>query len=604
MTKMNFWVGAAVTAGWALGAQPLGAEVLQTGDGTPLPQPVSANELNLSKDLGWAADRQIYKDFDGTDIFPAKVYTDFFPNFVTGDAITLSGLFKWRGEMIDPAADARTAPGYFSPTCGFSGELVLRGGNCNVSFGWYNVLDPENPQKPTEAEIYELIPSNTEEYMQCMTQSGSLQPEGTGFCPLGWDNHHPYNLAQTAWIPKAFDSGVISSDPRYLGKHVAFALIGNPNIQCKQTKFSIAQHNTPSPSGEPWITTLIWQSTVDPEGFYLGFEDLPMTEQSWKNPGAGAIGENDGDFNDFVYFITGLNCVGGGQPCDTGLVGACSLGRTDCAVDGMAPTCRAIISPGPELCDNVDNNCDGEVDNADGLCPDDLVCDQGSCVKPCSSGEFPCPTDMTCGSKGMCIETACATVECPAGQACRGGTCRNACDGVTCPAGQECQLGRCIDPCAAVECPEGRVCERGLCVSNCQCRGCPDGLECGADGRCSDPACVGKTCPEGLTCRLGECVDPCEGVSCPGGAECVDGNCLDPSGLIVEEDDDTPLLDPLETDGTTSRTTEQSAQDAAERAKANEPSCGCRVARPTGSAYVAVGALGVALLMVRRRRYS
>src|SRR5690606_41232183 len=43
------------------------------------------------------------------------------------EAITLEGLFQYRGEMLDPIADAKTAPGSFSPLCGFTGELVLRG---------------------------------------------------------------------------------------------------------------------------------------------------------------------------------------------------------------------------------------------------------------------------------------------------------------------------------------------------------------------------------------------------------------------------------------------------------------------------------------------
>ena len=71
-----------------------------------------------------------------------------YPQFVTGDAINLSGLFKWRGETIDPIKDAKTGPGYFSAKCGFTGQLLLMGGNCQAQFGWYNVTDPTSKTPP------------------------------------------------------------------------------------------------------------------------------------------------------------------------------------------------------------------------------------------------------------------------------------------------------------------------------------------------------------------------------------------------------------------------------------------------------------------------
>ncbi len=91
--------------------------------------------------------------------------------------------------------------------------------------------------------------------------------------------------------------------------------------------------------------------------------------------------KNDGDFNDFVFYISGIGCSGWWQPCDTGLTGACALGRTDCAVEGSTGMCRpAVNSAGPELCDNVDNDCNGVVDDGAALCSGGLVCEQGMCV--------------------------------------------------------------------------------------------------------------------------------------------------------------------------------------------------------------------------------
>src|SRR4051812_34682839 len=46
-------------------------------------------------------------------------------------------LFPSRNEQIDWQTDASPSPAVFSPLCGFTGRLVLRGGGCKVDFGWY-----------------------------------------------------------------------------------------------------------------------------------------------------------------------------------------------------------------------------------------------------------------------------------------------------------------------------------------------------------------------------------------------------------------------------------------------------------------------------------
>lgn len=51
------------------------------------------------------------------------------------------------------------------------------------------------------------------------------------------------------------------------------------------------------------------------------------------------------------------------DPCDTGLLGACALGRRRCEETQLV--CEPVTSPSLERCDDVDNDCNGEVD--DGL---------------------------------------------------------------------------------------------------------------------------------------------------------------------------------------------------------------------------------------------
>jgi MYXO-CTERM domain-containing protein len=582
------------------------AQVFQTDAAmTPLPQPVGQAELDLVG-ISWGhnAMMQSWTDPMGNNVNPPIVYGEYysppmFPQFVDGDAITLQGLFKWRREIIDPVMDAKTTPGYFSPTCGFAGQLLLMGGNCQVAFGWYNVEDPNSTTPPTPDEIYEFIP-NDPTYLNCLDENGN--PKTDGFCPLAWDNLSPRNLSIQQWTPMAFDSGNIKEDARYKGGYVGFALIGNPALSCKENKYSMYAHNQKNAQGQPWVATLLYQSTVDPEGFYMAFEDLPMSPADWRE--SGGMYKNDGDFNDFVFYVSGISCLGGGQPCDTGMQGACSVGRTDCAAEGTVGMCRPIIAAGPELCDNVDNDCNGLADDGEGLCPATQVCDKGTCVEACGTGEFRCDPGFTC-KEGHCVDDACAAVECPAGQACRNGTCMNACDGVVCPTGEECQLGRCVNPCKAVECSAGKVCERGLCVSDCSCRGCDDGLECGADGRCTDPRCVGVVCDAGMTCVAGACVDPCEGVVCPGGGACVNGACQMGTGM-PGSGGSTPGIDlpgGLDLGGSSNGSGANSATNGGGRT-AKAPGCACEVVGGTraGNAALLLAGFGAFLAMARRRR--
>lgn len=606
--KVRAALVATAVAGWAAGAS---AQVFQTDDAmTPLPQPVGEAELNLiTQSWGRNTMTQSWKDpLTGMDLTAPITYGEYysppeFPQFEDGDAITLQGLFKWRREQLDPVKDAKTAPGYFSPSCGFSGQLLLMGGNCQVSFGWYNVEDPESMTPPTADEIYEFIP-NDPTYLNCLTENGA--PKNDGFCPLAWDSRSPRNLSIQQWTPKAFDSGNIKMDPRYKGKYVGFAVIGNPKLSCKENKYSMYNHNTKNSKGVPWVASLIYQSTADPEGFYMAFEDLPMSPEDWRK--SGGMYENDGDFNDFVFYVSGISCLGGGQPCDSGLQGACSVGRTDCAVEGMTGMCRPIINPGAELCDNVDNDCNGLVDDGEGLCPAGQVCDKGSCVEACGTGEFRCDVGLTCKA-GFCIEDACADKTCEAGQVCRDGECKNPCDGVICPSGQECQLGRCVDPCAAVECPAGKVCERGLCVSDCSCRGCDEGLECAADGRCTDPRCVGVNCEAGQKCVEGACVDACAGVVCPNGGECVNGSCQMGNGTggssSTGGDGGINLGGSLSFGGKGSGSGNNGNGNGKPGNRgANDPGCACAVAysSPAGSAALLVAGLAAFAGALRRRR--
>lgn len=472
-------------------------------------------------------------------------------------------LFNSLGEAIDWKTDAASTPDAFSPLCDFTAKFVLKQSGSSFKLGWYNSTN----QAPTVGDV-----------------------------------HVVFDVGVA--VGTEITSADIKNDPGYAGGLIGFALLST------QPHFSESKWNQVcsgcNPPG-PWVAAVIYASKNIPNAYYIAFEDGQMGTTP------GSFG-NDGDYNDDVYLLTGLTCSGGAQPCDTGLPGTCATGVTQCSPTGT--TCKGLAAPAAETCNGLDDDCNGATDEGS-LCPANFVCDKGSCVQGCNSGEFACAADKVCNAAGYCVDPACKDVTCDAGKVCIGGVCKAPCEGVTCPFPQTCLGNGCVDPCATVKCAMGQVCDKGACITECSCSPCAAGLACdAASGHCSDPSCVGVACGAGTHCVAGACVDVCAGAVCPSGQACSMGQCVAVMGTGAGGSSGTGFGFGGE-GGTGSSVTGGTGSMATTTAGAgggnggaggagNETSsgCGCSVAGAESGDELALAGLLLAAVGVRRRRAS
>jgi hypothetical protein len=109
---------------------------------------------------------------------------------------------------------------------------------------------------------------------------------------------------------------------------------------------------------------------------------------------------------------------GGGASCGTGKPGVCGAGTSACS-NGVV-ICNQNVQPSAEVCDGLDNNCDGVLDN--NVTDTGQACNTGL-LGNCSSGNTTCA-----GGKLTCTQ-----INYPVAEICDNAVDDN-CDGVTDPA--------------------------------------------------------------------------------------------------------------------------------------------------------------------------
>jgi Putative metal-binding motif len=193
----------------------------------------------------------------------------------------------------------------------------------------------------------------------------------------------------------------------------------------------------------------------------------------------------------------GDRCISLGASCPTGLAGVCAAGTIQC--QRSQPACVPTVLPGTqaEICDGLDNDCDGLVDEGFDLQTDANNC--GECGTVCA---FPHAT-ASC-SNGNCTIASCETGFANCSPSIE--------DGCETELGTIENCSTCGDSCGGKEnstavCQSGSGPGPGTCFYTCN----SGFADCDLDGGCE--------CEVGLTCT------PSGGAANSGTTQCSGGGC-------------------------------------------------------------------------------
>ncbi|GAI31485.1 unnamed protein product, partial [marine sediment metagenome] len=120
------------------------------------------------------------------------------------------------------------------------------------------------------------------------------------------------------------------------------------------------------------------------------------------------------------------------QQCGTSDIGACKFGVQTCQ-RGNWGKCVGAVNPADEICDGMDNDCDGQIDKGDVGCSSCQYCKDGKCTaRP--DGYNDC--DVGCQ---RCVNGSCEdyNAACPDCQYCKSDICHNNCQGTDTDCGCE-----------------------------------------------------------------------------------------------------------------------------------------------------------------------
>ena len=227
------------------------------------------------------------------------------------DAGTLAGLFKYHADQRRGGrrtcrwircATRNTTPGTFSPQCGLTGTIVLRGGGCKNELGWYNATEPRHAAA-----------------RQPDLHAGAGQPAGGAaqrpdvrgqrLLPAG---HAYHDAGAPALVGRTYDFAPnIRTSPNYQGGLIGLAMKGARGQPVHADQIFAGGAERQERRG---------QAVGDDAHLPVGRGSAGVLHRL-RGPadlrdeleGLQHRQTNDGDFNDFVFYVTGLSCNLGGD---------------------------------------------------------------------------------------------------------------------------------------------------------------------------------------------------------------------------------------------------------------------------------------------------
>ena len=244
----------------------------------------------------------------------------------------------------------------------------------------------------------------------------SCGPEAKGECKPGTETcaAGTWSTCTGATEPKAEVCDEQSLDENCDGTHNEGCTCIDGSTQPCGKNTGLCRAGAQTCEGGKWSTTC--KGAVDP--MLAEVCDQPMVDENC-----------DGRMNEGCDCVTGVS-----EDCMSAALGPCKPGKRTCN-SGKWGVCTSTVKASAELCDGVDNNCDGTPDNSVTNCMANESCVSGicKCTPQCSGGK-------TCGPDGC--GGRCQPDACPAGQACSAaGKCASTCGNSVEDPGEGCDDG-------------------------------------------------------------------------------------------------------------------------------------------------------------------